>query len=75
MSKLPSRVLDLVRDFMTFRGEAHTRENEVAVLRLLVRYTEKDLVEGTCPNPGLATENLKWFKLRLDELGAGEVRA
>lgn len=75
MSKVPESVLDLIQDFITFRGEDHNRQSEVDVLRLLVVYTAKDLAEGTCPNPSLATENLHWFKMRLDELGAGEVRA
>lgn len=72
-SRVPPSVLELIQDFLTFRGDTSSRAVEVDILKLLVTYTTKDLEEGTCPNPMLATENLKWFKVRLGELGVKEV--
>lgn len=74
-SKVPERILALIQEFLDFRGEVYNRGNEVNILRLLVIFTTQDLADGTAPNPILADENLGWFKKRLDELGAGEVRA
>lgn len=74
-SKVPKDIHDLVEGFLKLRGEPHVRENEVNVLQMLIVFGEDDLAKGTSPNPGLLVENLKWFRLRLDELGAGKVRA
>ena len=75
-SKLPKHMLETIRDMCTFAGRpVSIRENEVFVLKLLVDYANRDLHDGTCPNPPLLRESLAWFKMRLDELGAGEVRS
>lgn len=74
-SKVPEEVHALIDQFILLCNRKDTPEDEVLVLKACVANFEQALAEGGATDPTKAMNNLHWFKVRLDELGAGEVRA
>jgi hypothetical protein len=68
-------VKEIIGMAMEVAGMSQSPENEINILRMLIKYGQMDLDEKTSPNPELLKSNIVKFKRRLDELNAGEIRA